>query len=336
MNASVCGDDSVSVEVGVASGNCAGVIGRNIPVFLFVVVRSVKPEVVSVLVLFVNGLVNKIPDEAACKVVVFFKGVHVFLKIAEAVFHCVRVFAKNNGLCVKLLCNGLVVGGKGVCNVVKGADCDRLALSELFKVLFVRIHAADNVALGEVKVALIVELPCSVKAHGGLLHAQEVAAVAGLVAETPHENAGVVPVSEHHSFHAVNNGLCPHRVVAGNALAAHAVGFKVTFVHYPEAVFIAKIIKLRIVRIVACSYGVDVCPFHYIKILNVSFARYCPAVVGVVIVAVDAPDKQRLTVDENFFADNFNLLEADSDGLESYFPTAGDFEKQGIKLRLFA
>ena len=170
MNASVRGNDAVCVEVGVAAGNCAGVIRRNIPVFLFVVVSAVKPEVVSVFVLFADCLVNKVPDEAACKIVVFFKGVHVFLKIAEAVFHCVRVFAKNNGLCVKLLCNGLVVGGKGVCNVVKGADCDRLALSELFKVLFVRIHAADNVTLGEVKVALIVELSCSVKAQSSLLH----------------------------------------------------------------------------------------------------------------------------------------------------------------------
>ena len=336
MDASVRGDDAVCVEVGVAAGNCAGVIGRNIPVFLFVVVRSVKPEVVSVFVLFVNGLVNKIPDEAACKVVVFFKGVHVFLEIAEAVFHCVRVFAKNNGLCVKLLCNGLVVCGKGVCNVIKGADCDRLALSELFKVLFVRIHAADNVALGKVEVALIVELSCFVKAQSSLFHAQEVASVTRFITEAPHENAGMVSVSQNHSLHSVNNSLCPHRVVAGNALPADTVGFKVTFVHDPEAVLIAKVIKLRIVRIVARSDGVDVCPFHYIKVLNVSFARNCPAVVGVVIVAVDAPDKQRLTVDENFFADNFNLLEADSDGLESYFLAAGNFEKQSIKLRFFA
>ena len=48
---------------------------------------------------------------------------------------------------------------------------------------------------------------------------------------------------------------------------------------------------------------------HYIKILSISFPRNRPAVVGIEIMAVYAPDHKRHTVEIDFFALDFNLLE---------------------------
>ena len=62
---------------------------------------------VAVLSLVANGLVNEVPDKAAAHIIVLFKIVHIFLEVAQAVFHSVSIFAENYGASISLFRNWL-------------------------------------------------------------------------------------------------------------------------------------------------------------------------------------------------------------------------------------
>ena len=67
-----------------------------------------------------------------------------------------------------------------------------------------------------------------------------------------------------------------------------------------------------------CTNSIYICHLHKIKILNVSFLRYIPAVIHIKVVTINASEHQRHTVEQNLFTDNFNLFETDFIGLNGY------------------
>ena len=84
------------------------------------------------------------------------KIVNIFLEVAETVFHCVSVLTVDNGMILENFCrNGLVISRKSVGNIVIWSGLDFLLLSELGDNVFRGIHAAYEIALSEVKIALV-------------------------------------------------------------------------------------------------------------------------------------------------------------------------------------
>ncbi len=84
--------------------------------------------------------------------------IDVFLEVAEAVLHGVGVFAINDGVIgVYLGGHGLVIRGESVRDVVVERGLYLLLAAELIDYRLNGIHAADEVALGEVEIALVVD-----------------------------------------------------------------------------------------------------------------------------------------------------------------------------------
>jgi len=48
---------------------------------------------ISVGSLVAKSLVYEVPNKSAAHIIVFLEVIHIFLEVAEAVFHCVRIFA---------------------------------------------------------------------------------------------------------------------------------------------------------------------------------------------------------------------------------------------------
>ena len=118
-------------------------------------------------------------------------------------------------------------------------------------------------------------------------------------------------VTEHHHLGSVDNCGGPKRIVAGDVLPADAVTFNVALVHNIKSKLVTKLVKERIVGIMACSDSVDISLFHKVEILIIPLPRHSPAVVGIKIVTVNTLDNDLLTVYIIYVSDYFNTLEAD-------------------------
>ena len=191
------------------------------------------------------------------------KGIHIFLKIAQAVLHAVGKFAEDNRLtAVHLRRNGLIVRRQLISQVFKKADGDLPLLTQRAELVLRGVHAADEVGLCQIKIALVVDGPAVVQLQHTLAHFHEVIAVPRLIPEGPERHAGMVSVAQDHTLRPIHHCLCPHRIAPGDPLTPHAVRLYIALVHHVKAHLIAQIIKVRIVRIMAGTDGVDVRPFH--------------------------------------------------------------------------
>ena len=141
-------DDAVCAEIGVAAGHSRRVrqLQRSARLGLFKV-RAVKP-VVALRRFQAKRLVHKVPNIAAAHMVVRLEIVHIFLEVAEAVFHRVRIFAKKHRFCVGFFRNRLGIRRELVCNVVVKRNGNRLFVAEFIHGVFERIHSRNDVALG--------------------------------------------------------------------------------------------------------------------------------------------------------------------------------------------
>lgn len=84
--------------------------------------------------------------------------IDVFLEVAEAVLHGVGVFAVNDGVIgVYLGGHGLVIRSESVRDVVVEGGLYLLLAAELIDDRLDGVHTADEVALGEVEIALVVD-----------------------------------------------------------------------------------------------------------------------------------------------------------------------------------
>ena len=84
--------------------------------------------------------------------------INVFLKVTETVLHGVGVFAVNDGMIrIDLGGHGLVIRGESVRDVVVEGGLYLLLAAELIDDRLDGVHTADEVALGEVEIALVVD-----------------------------------------------------------------------------------------------------------------------------------------------------------------------------------
>ena len=256
-------------------------------------------------------LIDIIPDKSARHMIVFFKIIDIFLEVAEAVLHAVSIFAVDDRMILKCAFGYiLVVRRKSVCDIVKQGCGDRLLINELFNDVFHRVHSADEIGFCEVEIALVMYRIEIAELQYSFFHLGKVCAVPCLISERPEADTGVTSVTEHHHLGSVDNCGGPKRIVAGDILPADAVTFNVALVHNIKSKLVTKLVKERIVGIMACSDSVDISLLHKVEILIIPLPRHSPAVVGIKIVTVNTLDNDLLTVYIIYVSDYFNTLEA--------------------------
>ena len=142
---------------------------------------------------------------------------------------------------------------------------------------------------------------------------------ARFVAEAPHRNAGVILVPFKHTQNPVPISGKPLCVIAEN-IRFHrrltfkrtlcAVGFDIRFVNHIQSVFVAKVKKNRIRRIMRGSDGVDVERFHQSNVLEKILCAHHIAVLFMCIMMIDTLEFDKLIIEQEPFPVNFHRSEA--------------------------
>ena len=124
----------------------------------------------------------------------------------------------------------------------------------------------------------------------------EVITVAGLVTQAPHNHTRVVTVTHYHTVDAVNESRNP-RLAVRNALVG--VVFEVSLVAAVQTVVVEHCVHLGSVRVVACTYSVDVVLLHENYILQHRLSCNGTAIYRVSVVTVHALEEYAFAVDVN-------------------------------------
>ena len=261
-----------------------------------------------VLVLPPQGLVHEVPDEAALVLGVLPHEVPVLLETAFGIAHRVGILALDEGL------DGVGIGGI------------------LLAAAVIQVHRAVDVRLaGQVGLLVLAGAGRILGLHP-VIATVESRAVAGLVAERPEDDGRVVEVPLDVPHVALQVGELVGRVLGEGALAvAHAVGLEVGLGHHVDAVLVAEVVPVAVVRIVAGADCVDIELLHDEDVLQHPLPGHDVTAVRVQFVAVGALEQDRLAVHEELAAGEFDLPESDfhRNGLAA----AGGL--QGVQVRGF-
>ena len=234
-----------------------------------------------------DTLVHKVPDEAALVFGILPYQVPVFFEAAHRVAHGVGVFGLDQGLCLGVI---LAISAALVIGVV---------------------HRAIDVRLAVVAGAFILHGTAGVFGLYPVIGGLEVGTVAGLVAKGPEDDAGMVEVTLHVALVTLQVGLAVVGALGqGFVSVAHAVRFEIGFGHHVESVFVTQGIPIRVVRIVAGTYGVDVEVLHHLYVLQHPLAGHHVAAVRIHLVTVGALEEDRLPVDQYLRVLQFDFAEA--------------------------
>ena len=93
---------------------------------------------------------------------------------------------------------------------------------------------------------------------------------------------------------------------------AHSMRFQIAFADQEQTVLVAEIVPIRAVRVMAGSHRVDVHALHLPDLLDHNFPRHSPSGFPEVLVPVDPPDDQTITVEIDHTGTNFNVFEAEA------------------------
>ncbi|MNL66294.1 hypothetical protein D3C87_1907350 [compost metagenome] len=77
-----------------------------------------------------------------------------------------------------------------------------------------------------------------------------VAAVAGLVAQRPDDDAGMVAIALYHARNTLAHSRQPERIVGKPVHRLHAVGFNIGFVDHVQPIAVAQSVPKRVVWVV--------------------------------------------------------------------------------------
>ena len=158
------------------------------------------------------------------------------------------------------------MGRRRRCSSCSGFGGDGfLAAADRVELAVVRVHPAVDVGVEGAGLALVVDQPARVAAPDPPGHLLQVAAGPGLVAQRPHDHAGMVLVPLDGALDAVQAGRPPAGIVAGVAPPARereTVGLQVTLVDHQQAVLVAQVQEPRVRRVVAGPHRVDVVLLH--------------------------------------------------------------------------
>ncbi len=280
-----------------------------------IVVGLIAPEAAEIKVLgtvAAQALVNKVPNEATENTGVAVERVYIFLKFTHGVTHGVFVFAKHPGLVI------VVVGG--------GSPV-------------ATIHAALNV--GIVVVAFVMHRARRVCLMGIFAHGGKNITVAGFVTQGPNDNGSMVLVTLNHGTDTFQGSRAPIVIALGNLIVC-TVGFQVRFIKNINTVLIAKIVHVRIIRIMGSTQSVNVKLLHEEHIAFHHFAANRMTIIRIDFMTVHTAQNHRLAVHQELgnalgvFL-QFHLLKANAVTFNLYSLTRSILQSkhEGIEVRSF-
>ena len=123
---------------------------------------------------------------------------------------------------------------------------------------------------------------------------------AGLVAERPLDDAGVILIAEHHPGDAVHHRRQPLRIIG--QMVIEGVTLDVRLVDHVEPVLVAEREQPRIVRVVAGADRIEIELLHEFDVAAHQLDRNGLAPLRIQIVPVDAEELHRLAVDQKISA----------------------------------
>ena len=260
-----------------------------------------------------QSLVHPVPDEPALQVRQLINFIPVGREIAGAVAHGVLVFTHDVRACLR---PGGVVG-----------EARRI-----------RIHRRNQVHIIPVPRAFVMHRPAVVPLMNPFRRRLKIRAAAGLVAQRPDDDGGMIFVALDHAPDAV-------QVRVGEILApgerlivkTHAVAFDVRLIHQINPVTVTQVIPCGLVRIMTAPVGVHVELFHALDVALHAFHRDGLAAIRIKLMAVDALDEEAPAVDEQIAIANLDLAETDIDrnDFERFARAVLEREQQPVEVGMF-
>ena len=248
---------------------------------------------------FADRLVGPVPDKPALQPRVLAKGLPVIGEVAEAVAHRVGVLAKDQ--------RPLLTGqADPFFDPPFGDRRDRLVAFDA------GVHRTDNIGGGGIcAAALVLHRTARVVAFQPVVQRFVVAAAAGFIAQRPDDNARMVAVALYHPGDAGAEGWQPRRIVGQPIHRHHPVGFNIGFIDHVQTVAVAEFIPARRVGIVRAAHGVKVVLLHQQNVLHhIRLGDHLPAQM-MMLMAVNAADQQRFTVETQQAIGNLDAAKTD-------------------------
>ncbi|MNM64674.1 hypothetical protein D3C81_760820 [compost metagenome] len=279
------------------------------------VVAAVLVNGAPLLVLIQNAVIAPLPDVVALNVGMAVEHLLVFAKTTRAVAHGVGVFADNARLLHRELAEAVHLGDA-------------------------RIHGAHHIHHLGIAILFVVHQPGRVDRLAALVHGSDVAAVAGLVAERPDDDGGVVLLGVHVALDAIHKHRLPEGIVGDAAEIADVgktVGLHVGLRHHEQTVLVAQLVEARIVRVVGGPYRVEVVLLHQHDIAFNTVHADRAALEVVVVVTVHPVQLEVVTVDmeETILDLDFAHPDPLRDHLQQLALTVVEGELQLIEVRVF-
>ena len=246
-----------------------------------------------------NAVVHVLPDKPALIQGLFVGILGVVGDAAAAVTHGVAVLAHDKGL-FRVLCQ------------------------KLFDVCHRGIHLAFHIGGGGVfpvpENTLVVHKAAGVGAAEVFAHLPQGLAAVALVAARPNQDCRMVFVPLQHRLGAGKHILPPLRAGTGQRpfvrtvraqLLPCAVGLQIRLPDDVQAVFIAELQKIGVIRVVAGAHGVDVVGLQILHIPQHLFPADGAAGAAAPLVAVDALEHDALAVQKHLAVFQLKLTQAD-------------------------
>ena len=285
-------------------------VQTEVPVMLQLSVISAVP--VHRLPVFRDPLVYRMvapfPDEAPAKARVFFDQFPVLQEISGTVAHGMTVFHQQQRLF-------------------------RVVLQIRFDLLKGRIHPSDEVDLVKLVFPVFWQIigtliggePCRVRLLRPPERFLKGASVPALVPHGPDQDAGTVPVPQHHGTHPVQGRLDEGRIIRDPPVGQlhslrivvfpeiqrrRAVALIVRFVDHVESHAVVELVKIRDIRIVACPHRVEIVGLDHFQVSAYLFHGHACTRHRVGFMTVDSPEFDGGAVQEDHTVPDADLPEA--------------------------
>ena len=245
-------------------------------------VATISPIFTAVFILLEQTLVNPVPDVTTLEVRILVDSSPLCSQVTVGITHGVRIFRRNDWTVATLAAYAFQPLSIRILRHIH--ICVPFPKSTFVVHRTVHTHRACFLFL-QVKVCLI-----------------EVVTITRFVTEWPDSDRRMVLVAFVHVDGTIHVWLQPFRVVTKWATLAevivHTVAFDVGFIVYIDTEFVAQVIELVALWIVAKANGVDVMLLHQFEVLAHQLFSHVVTCFRVMFVNVHTLELDRLTIDE--------------------------------------